>query len=168
MPFEFCLLKILMQQEVPPHFPHKSGIFAILKIARGSRTFSNICCFLGTEKYPKVGEFQRFIQRHGGSNNAWTGTENTTFFFDIQPPHFSKALDRFGQFFSAPLFNEDAVDKERNAVNSEYRMKIQDDVRRIYQVHKATINPAHPFSKFSVGSDETLADRDGQNVRDDH
>nr|WP_255555537.1 insulinase family protein [Enterovibrio paralichthyis] len=123
--------------------------------------------FLGTEKYPKVGEFQAFISRHGGSNNAWTGTENTTFFFDIQHSYFGEALDRFGQFFSAPLFNAEAVDKERNAVDSEYHLKIQDDVRRIYQVQKETINPKHPFSQFSVGSADTLEDRDGSSVRDE-
>ncbi|MDD1783226.1 insulinase family protein [Enterovibrio sp. ZSDZ35] len=123
--------------------------------------------FLGTEKYPVVGEFQSFISRHGGSNNAWTGTENTTFFFDIQHPHFEEALDRFSQFFTAPLFNADAVDKERNAVDSEYKLKLNDDVRRIYQVQKETINPQHPFSKFSVGSADTLSDREGSAVRDE-
>ncbi|MEZ8143413.1 peptidase M16 [Enterovibrio norvegicus FF-454] len=123
--------------------------------------------FLGTELYPKVGEFQSFTSRHGGSNNAWTGTENTTYFFDIQHDYFEEALERFGQFFSAPLFNADAVDKERNAVDSEYRLKLQDDVRRIYQVQKETINPEHPFSKFSVGSAETLADRENSSIRDE-
>ena len=31
----------------------------------------------GYEKYPKVGEFQSYISQHGGTNNAWTGTEHT-------------------------------------------------------------------------------------------
>ncbi len=123
--------------------------------------------FLGTKEYPTIGEFQTFINRHGGSNNAWTGTENTTYFFDIQHEYFEEGLSRFGQFFTTPLFNEEAVTKERNAVDSEYRMKIQDDVRRIYQVQKETINPAHPFSKFSVGNTDTLADRKNHPVRDD-
>lgn len=123
--------------------------------------------FLGTEKYPHVGEFQSFINRHGGSNNAWTGTENTTYFFDVQHDHFAEALDRFGQFFSAPLFNPESVDKERNVVDSEYKMKRQDDVRRIYQVQKETIYPAHPFAKFSVGNLTTLADRPNQSVHAD-
>src|SRR5690606_4609001 len=34
----------------------------------------------------------------------------------------------------------------------------KDDGRRIYQVHKESINPAHPFAKFSVGNLSTLAD----------
>ncbi|MBY3787222.1 insulinase family protein [Photobacterium carnosum] len=134
---------------------------------QGMAHFLEHMLFLGTEKYPRVGEFQTFINRNGGSNNAWTGTENTTFFFEISPHNFEEGLDRFGQFFTAPLFNEDAVDKERQAVDSEYKLKIKDDVRRLYQVQKETINQAHPFAKFSVGDLTTLDDRNGQSVRDD-
>ncbi|MGD8111241.1 insulinase family protein [Vibrio sp. TRT 17S01] len=123
--------------------------------------------FLGTEKYPKVGEFQSFISQHGGSNNAWTGTEHTCFFFDVSNSAFENALERFAQFFSAPLFNSEALDKERQAVESEYKLKLNDDARRLYQVNKEVINPAHPFAKFSVGNLETLGDRDGQSIRDE-
>ncbi|MBF8999543.1 insulinase family protein [Vibrio nitrifigilis] len=123
--------------------------------------------FLGTEKYPRVGDFQNFINQHGGTNNAWTGTEHTCFFFDVTPNAFDKALDRFSQFFTCPLFNEEALDKERQAVDSEYKMKINDDARRLYQVQKETCNPAHPFAKFSVGNIDTLGDREGSNIRDE-
>ncbi|CAH0525256.1 insulinase family protein [Vibrio hippocampi] len=123
--------------------------------------------FLGTEKYPKVGEFQSYISQHGGSNNAWTGTEHSCFFFDVYPNVFEKALDRFSQFFAAPLFNEEALDKERQAVDSEYKLKLHEDARRLYQVQKESINPQHPFAKFSVGNIETLSDRDGQSIRDE-
>nr|WP_211091958.1 insulinase family protein [Vibrio agarilyticus] len=123
--------------------------------------------FLGTEKYPKVGDFQSYISQNGGTNNAWTGTEHTCFFFDISADQFANALDRFSQFFIAPLFNEEALDKERQAVESEYRLKLLDDSRRLYQVQKEMVNPAHPFAKFSVGNLETLGDRDGQSIRDE-
>ncbi|WED20980.1 insulinase family protein [Vibrio sp. JC009] len=123
--------------------------------------------FLGTEKYPKIGEFQSFISQHGGTNNAWTGTEHTCFFFDVTPKAFEKALDRFSQFFVAPLFNSEALDKERQAVESEYRLKLNDDMRRLYQVHKEVVNPDHPFSKFSVGNLETLGDRETGSIRDE-
>ncbi|WP_114765259.1 insulinase family protein [Vibrio rhodolitus] len=123
--------------------------------------------FLGTEKFPKVGEFQSYISQHGGMNNAWTGTEHTCFFFDVDNNAFANALERFSQFFTAPLFNAEALDKERQAVDSEYKMKLNDDSRRLYQVHKEVINPLHPFAKFSVGNLETLGDRNGQSIRDE-
>jgi len=121
--------------------------------------------FLGTEKYPKIGEFQAFISQHGGNNNAWTGTEHTCYFFDIAPSAFERGLKRFSQFFISPLFNKEALDKEREAVESEYRLKLKDDMRRLYQVHKEVANPKHPFAKFSVGNTETLGDRNGVSIR---
>ena len=48
--------------------------------------------FLGTQKYPSIGEFQSFISQHGGKNNAWTGTEHTCFFFDIISTSFAEAF----------------------------------------------------------------------------
>ena len=48
-----------------------------------------------------------------------------------------------------------------------FKIKLKDDIRRLYDVHKETINPAHPFSKFSVGSCDTLADKPGSNLRDE-
>jgi secreted Zn-dependent insulinase-like peptidase len=123
--------------------------------------------FLGTETYPKTGEFQSFISQHGGTHNAWTGTEHSCFFFDISPNAFQQGLDRFARFFFEPLFNQDALDKERHAIESEYKLKLNDDSRRLYQVHKETINPEHPFAKFSVGNSHTLSDRNGESIREE-
>ncbi len=134
---------------------------------QGMAHFLEHMLFLGTRTYPKPGEYQQFMSRHGGSNNAWTGTEFTNFFFDIDNGFFEAGLDRFSQFFICPTFAPEWVDKERNAVDSEYRLKLQDDVRRSYQVHKETVNPAHPFSKFSVGNLDTLADLPGRDLRSD-
>ncbi len=122
--------------------------------------------FLGTKPYPQMEEFQSFISRHGGVNNAWTGSEHTSFFFDIPNAHYEDGLHRFSAFFHSPLFNPDAVDKERHAVDSEYQMKLNDDTRRIYQVHKEIINQEHPFSHFSVGNAKTLHN-EGNTLRDE-
>lgn len=123
--------------------------------------------FLGTEKYPDPGEYQRFISEHGGSHNAGTGLENTNYFFDIDAAYLEPALDRFAQFFSAPNFDAKYVDRERNAVESEYRLKIKDDGRRLQDVLQEQVNPRHPLSKFTVGNLDTLADWEGRPVRDE-
>lgn len=145
----------------------QTGHFDDPQDRQGMAHFLEHMLFLGTKAYPHAGDFQQFINRHGGSNNAWTGTEHTSYFFDISADFFTEGLDRFAQFFTAPLFHPELVDKERQAIDAEYKLKINDDVRRLYQVHKETVNPAHPFAKFSVGSEETLADREKRTVRDD-
>jgi insulysin len=122
--------------------------------------------FLGTEAYPAAGEYQEFITSRGGSNNAYTAHENTNYYFDIDSPWLEPALDRFAQFFIAPLFTQDYVDRERNAVHSEYQSGLQDDGRRAYSVLKQVINPAHSLARFSVGSLDTLQDRESMSLRD--
>ncbi len=133
---------------------------------QGLAHFLEHMLFLGTEKYPATDEYQRYISEHGGSHNAYTSYEHTNYFFDLDKDFLAPALDRFAQFFIAPLFNQKYVDREKHAVDSEYQSKLKDDGRRQYEVLKTITNPLHPFSKFSVGNLETLADRSNQSLRD--
>ena len=76
--------------------------------------------FLGTEAYPEAGEYQSYITRHGGSENAYTSHAHTNYYFDIDADHLEGALDRFAGFFTSPLFNPEFVERERAVVHSEY------------------------------------------------
>lgn len=122
--------------------------------------------FLGSKNYPHAGEYAQFMAIHGGNHNAWTGTEHSCFYFDIDNHGLAEALLRFADMLGAPLFSEESVQKERQAIEAEFAMKLKDDGRRIYQAHKETINPAHPFAKFSVGNLQTLDDRPDQSARE--
>jgi insulysin len=123
--------------------------------------------FLGTDKYPDSGEYARFISEHGGSRNAYTAFEHTNYFFDIDEASLPEALDRFGQFFIAPRFDAQYVEREVNAVNAEYQMGLKTDGRRTLDVLREVVNPAHPYSILGVGTSETLASPPGQPVRED-
>jgi len=140
------------------------GHFNDPKDRQGLAHFLEHMLFLGTDKYPDGSEYQKFISQHGGCNNAWTATEHTCFYFDIHHQHFNKALDRFSQFFISPLLSEEFIIKERKNIEAEFKLKLKDDVRRLYDVHKETINQKHPFSQFSVGNIDTLADRNGKSI----
>jgi insulysin len=123
--------------------------------------------FLGTKTYPVAGEYQSFISQHGGSHNAFTAAEHTNYFFQVDADHFEGALDQFSRFFHEPLFTEEYVQREKNAVNSEYQSKLKDDYRRMQYAMKAVMNPEHPASHFGTGSLETLSDNDSSKIRDD-
>lgn len=132
---------------------------------QGLAHFLEHMLFLGTEKFPAAGEYQQFINEHGGTHNAYTAFEDTNYFFDIDREYLVPALDRFSQFFVAPLFNADYVEREKHAVHSEYQAKLKDDELRIYAALRQAANPEHPLSRFSVGSLETLSDRDDGTLR---
>mgnify|MGYP000094006387 CR=1 FL=1 len=143
-----------------------AGHFDDPKHREGLAHFVEHMLFLGTQKYPDGSEYQKFISSNGGTTNAWTATEHTCFFFDIQHIHFEEALDRFSQFFIAPLLSQEFIEKERQNVDAEFKLKLKDDIRRLYDVHKETINPEHPFSKFSVGNNFTLGDEINGSIRE--
>lgn len=133
---------------------------------QGLAHFTEHMLFLGSKHYPVAGSFQQFVSHHGGSSNAWTGTEHSTYFFDSDTEHFANGLQRFADMFAYPLFAENYIEKERQAIEAEFMLKLKDDGRRIYQVHKETVNPAHPFAKFSVGNLQTLVDLPEQSLRE--
>ena len=114
--------------------------------------------FIGTEKYPEVDGYQAFVSAHGGSSNAYTASDHTNYFFDIDPAHFKAGMDRFAQFFIAPLLDPAYVERERNAVHSEYQLQLKDDGWRAFAASKMALNPAHPLARFNIGSLETLGD----------
>ncbi|MGI9333438.1 MAG: insulinase family protein [Gammaproteobacteria bacterium] len=123
--------------------------------------------FLGTAKYPKAGEYKDFMTVNGGGDNAYTSYDHTNYFFYVDQKSLEPALDRFAQFFIAPLFNPEFVTRERQVVHSEYTSKLRSDGRRIYYAGKQAMNPAHPATHFAVGDSQTLADREGSNIRDE-
>ena len=125
--------------------------------SQGLAHFLEHMLFLGTEKYPEPGAYQAFINDHGGRHNAYTAFEHTNYFFDVNPQYLEPALDRFSQFFIAPLFTQDYVEREKNAVHSEYTSKLKSDARKSLDVFKHIINQEHPFRKFSVGNLDTLS-----------
>ncbi|KAL4168449.1 hypothetical protein KRP22_011850 [Phytophthora ramorum] len=112
--------------------------------------------FLGTAKYPDENSYKKFLSAHSGRSNASTSQMHTNFYFDVLSDHLHEALDRFSQFFIAPLFTPGATQREMNAVNSENAKNLQNDHRRLYQLQKALSSPDHPFHKFGTGNLETL------------
>lgn len=125
---------------------------------QGLAHFLEHMLFLGTDGYPEPTAYHDFIHQHGGHHNAWTGTEFSSYYFTCDAQAFSSALDRFSRFFYQPKFNREWVAKEIQSIEAEFKLKQKDELRRLYQVHKTTANPAHPFHKFSVGNLATLTD----------
>ncbi len=134
------------------------GSFHEPKEYLGLAHFLEHMLFIGTKKYPEVNAYQTYINAHGGSSNAYTALDHTNYFFDIQPEYFRGAMDRFAQFFIAPLLDPAYVDREKNAVHSEYQLQTKNDGWRGYLTQKLALNPEHPGSRFTIGSLDTLGE----------
>ncbi|POY74423.1 hypothetical protein BMF94_2617 [Rhodotorula taiwanensis] len=124
----------------------------------GLAHFCEHLMFMGTEKYPAENDYTEFLTQHSGMSNAFTGMDQTNYFFDIAPQHLEPALDRFAQFFIAPLFDPSCTEREANAVHSENSKNLQSDMWRFFQLDKSTSSRSHHYWRFGTGNRVTLWD----------
>jgi hypothetical protein len=101
---------------------------------QGMAHFLEHLLFMGSAKYPTENAYDAFMTKHGGNDNAYTEMEHTVYHFDIPQEHLPKALDIFAQFFIHPLMLESSVDRELNAVESEFQLVKNSDNTRAQQL----------------------------------
>lgn len=123
---------------------------------QGLAHFCEHMVFLGSKKYPKEDEFSDKLAFYGGTNNAYTASDQTVYFAEVDDKGFDETFDIFAQFFIEPSFAPKMVDKEVNAVDSEHKKNMADTTWRLIHLLKSRANPKSPVSKFSTGTLETL------------
>lgn len=164
----------------------RAGYFDDPAAVPGLAHFCEHMLFLGTRKFPAEDSFDSLINSAAGANNAYTASETTCYFFDVDAPRIGEALDRFSQFFvkDGPLFTPSATARELNAIESEHSKNLQADSWREQEVLKLISaqlsSPAHasaagsgafsarprataaatphPYAKFGTGNKRTLSD----------
>lgn len=110
--------------------------------------------FQGSKTYPQEGYFQKMIAEAGGSTNAYTRSEETNYYFKVNNERILEALQVFAHFFIDPLFDENMVDREINAVNSEYEIAVSGDAWKVTFLMQ--LLSRKPVGRFTIGSTSTL------------
>ena len=66
------------------------------------------------------------------------------------------ALNVFAHFFIDPLLSDSMVDKEVNAVNSEYEIVVSGDGWKLMHLFTMMSVKNHPLSRFTIGNNNSL------------
>ncbi|PKI40059.1 hypothetical protein CRG98_039512 [Punica granatum] len=135
------------------------GSFSDPEGLEGLAHFLEHMLFYASEKYPLEDSYSKFITEHGGSTNAFTASEHTNYYFDVNVDSFEEALDRL--FFIKPLMSADATMREIKAVDSENQKNLLSDAWRMNQLQKHLSEKSHPYHKFGTGNWDTLGVRPG-------
>ena len=110
----------------------------------------------GSKKYPDSEHYFKIITENNGHFNAYTDKEITNYFFDIHYSEFENALDIFSRFFIDPLLSSEKIDKEINAVNSEYEKNLISDNKKKSQIFAFLAKKENPLHRFSTGNTFSL------------
>ena len=123
--------------------------------------------FLGSERYPVINEYSKFMSQNGGYTNAYTAQDRTVYGFEVNDKAFDEALDRLGDVMRKPLLDKKYADKERHTVNAENETYLDNDMRKLYALQRYTLNPDYPTARFSTGDLTTLVDKKGSLLQDE-
>ncbi|KAI0748561.1 Metalloenzyme, LuxS/M16 peptidase-like protein [Daedaleopsis nitida] len=98
----------------------------------GLAHFCEHLLFLGTEQFPKENEYSEYLSKNNGGSNAYTGTSNTNYYFNVHTSALHGALQQ-------------------------HKKNHQSDVWRIFQLNKHLSVDGHPWRKFGSGNKESLS-----------
>lgn len=118
---------------------------------------------MGSEKYPTESFYTDFMHANGGSDNANTTSDTTNYYFTISEKAFVEGLDIFASMFVSPLLSKNSMQREREAVDSEYRQALTNDFVVLERIFQNFANDKHPYRKFDCGNLKTLK----ENISDD-
>ena len=134
----------------------KAGSYDDPKECQGMAHFLEHMLFMGTKEYPDENAYDVFVNTHGGSDNAYTEMEYTLYHLEIPQTYLKKGMNMLSQFFSGTaLLRPDAVDREVNAIESEFRLSYQNDSCRQQQLYCHTSSHAEK-DMFAWGNLESL------------
>lgn len=98
------------------------------------------------------------IDALGGSINAMTSKEYTTYFVDVLPHHLEAALDVLADLLRNPLFRPEDVEKERNVVLEEIRMQEDTPHEKVFELFSERLwDSHHPLARPIAGRTETVS-----------
>ena len=112
--------------------------------------------FMGSKKYPDENHFYDKLTKYGGSSNAYTDDLHTVYYFNVYDDGLLEMIDIFSRFFIDPLFNKDSLNREINAVHSEYDKNLNNDNYAINQFIHYLIDKKLTINNFFCGNIDTL------------
>ncbi|AOT10518.1 insulinase family protein [Pseudoalteromonas luteoviolacea] len=122
--------------------------------------------FLGTDKFPDPDEYAAFVQKNGGTHNAYTWLDVTNYMVKINNNAFDESLERFSDFFKSPKLYPEYTEKEKNAVNAEWSMRREMDFFGQFKLARQLLGE-HPSNRFLIGNLETLGNKQGSNLHEE-
>ena len=155
--FEYVLIACPDIKKASVSISVEMGHFSDPEECQGLSHLMEHMLFAGSQNYRDGNFLNQLLNTHGGFVNAWTSSESCNFHFDCPLNQFSQALDILIDMLAQPALTIQGISQEVDAIEAEFSMRKQDDVRRLYDVHKQTCNTKHPFSRFSVGNKQIFS-----------
>ena len=96
------------------------------------------------------------MQICGGQDNAFTTTDITCYYLNLETTFLKKGIEMLSWFFRAPLLDISHINSEREIINSEHEKNILSDNWIMDDIFKNFIKKSNKYLNFGTGNYETL------------
>jgi predicted Zn-dependent peptidase len=110
--------------------------------------------FKGSQKRPEARIIAEAIDGVGGSGNAYTSHELTSYYIKLPKQHLELGLDILADMIKHPILDE--VDRERGVVIEEMNVDRDDPARYVYDLLPPLLWPSDQLGKEIIGSEEVI------------
>jgi predicted Zn-dependent peptidase len=93
----------------------------------------------------------------GGNLDAFTGREMVGFTNKVMDEHLPRAFELIADLVTAPAFDPDELQKERNVVLEEIKMVEDTPDDLVFEIFSEHFYPRHPLGRPILGTPQTLA-----------
>ena len=125
----------------------------------GCAHFLEHLLFMGTEKYPDSRDFFSYIEKCGGSSNAYTSDYVTCYYLELETTYLQKGIEILSWFFRKPLLDMKYIKSEMEIIDSEHKKNILSDAWIRDDIFKKFIKDKNSkYAKFGTGNMDSLKD----------
>ena len=111
--------------------------------------------FKGTDKFGK-GQIDQQTSKMGGSNNAFTDTDSTAYYFSLAADRWETALEIEASRMRGCLLDPSEFQSEKSVVLEELAMGEDEPWRPLYQAVESAMFQVHPYHHPVIGYREEL------------
>jgi len=123
--------------------------------------------FKGTRKRSGL-DIAVVLERLGGSLDAYTSREHTSYQARVLDEHVDIALDVLADLVTAPRLDEADLEVEREVVLEEVSTVDDTPDDLVFELHSAALWPDHPYGHSILGTRETLSGMTAADLRQAH
>lgn len=126
------------------------------KEINGLSHFLEHMCFQGTEKRPNTGDVSRELDELGAQSNAFTSKEYTGYWAKAHNKHLPKLVDIISDIYQNPIFNKDAMEREKGVVIEEIKMYEDLPQAKVGEVFEALMYGDQPAGWPIIGHESIV------------
>jgi len=121
--------------------------------------------FKGSKHFGK-GAIDLVTTQLGGSNNAFTSSDHTAYWFELASDRWEKALEIEADRMRGLLLDPTEYEAEKKVVLEELSMGLDDPWRNVTELVQTALFPRHPYRRPVIGYPDTLKGLSVEHMRD--